>query len=93
MCDVHVRPEIIALLLEMVGLCVLIISTFVTLGLGVTEWRRSTDLCIMPTLICGSGALAVHFLAAPMGRILSDWEFRRHVEEYQRVVDAFQNMS
>jgi hypothetical protein len=89
----YVRPEAIAALLEIVGLYALIISTFVALGLGVTQWRRKTRLWIIPTLICTGGALAVYFLAAPMGRILSDWEFRRHVEEYQSVVDAFQSGS
>lgn len=89
----YVRPEWIGLLLCGLGQYALWTGTVVAVGLGALEWRRSTRLWIIPSLICAAFAFASSLIAAPIGRSITDWEFSRHLQEYQSIVDAVRSGS
>ena len=89
----RIRPEALVLLLAVLGQYVLQIGFLVALGLGLIKWGNRTRSWLIPASICAAFVTASFFAAAPLARMISDWEFRLHVDEYQGFVDRAQSGS
>src|SRR5947207_15124120 len=84
--SMYSKPFWLCILLVVLTLLFLAIGLLVTAIVGFTKWRRLSRLWMMPALVCLAFILSAWF-APPMGRFIADWEFRRHLVEYVRVVD------
>lgn len=58
--------------------------------LGVRAWRRSSRLWMMPALTC-LAFISSAWLTPPLGRLIADRQFRRHLSEYIRVADELKS--
>lgn len=58
----------------------------VTLIFGVRTWRKSSSYWMMPSFICLVG-LSAPFITLPLGEALNDWDFKRHLGDYERIIN------
>jgi hypothetical protein len=84
----YVRPEFVVLLLAGFGFWALLLGIVVAFLFGVIQWRWDSRFWMFPALILAASAAATHWVAVPVGRIISDRELRLHLDEYNAVVQA-----
>jgi hypothetical protein len=58
----------------------------VTLFFGVRTWRKSSSYWMMPSFICLVG-LSAPFIILPLGEALNDWDFKKHLGDYERIIN------
>jgi hypothetical protein len=84
----RVRPEAIGILLAFFAYWALLIGILVSFGIGVAEWSIDNRFWMAPAVICATFAAATHWLSMPAGRLISDCEFRLHLNEFKNTVEA-----
>ena len=79
------------MLFSLVTLALLVVALFLSATYGFRVWRRSSRLWILPALMCLAFLVSTWYTAAPVGQFMADWEFKRHLNEYLRVVEDFKS--
>jgi len=82
----YVQPNFLCLVTAFLALLGLAVTLVFAVILGVGTWRQSSRLWMMPALTSLGLLLSIR-LAPPIGRLITDWRFRRNVSEYNRVVE------
>lgn len=87
---VHIRPQWLCSVLSLLVFVALVLALLVTAIRGFTMWRQSSRLWMMPAAACLAFILAGR-LTAPAGQLVTNWEFKREVSQYLRVVDELRS--
>jgi hypothetical protein len=86
-----VNPEAICMLISGLTLVFLVVALFVSAIQGFRVWRQSSRLSILPALMCLVFLVSTWLTAVPIGRSIATWEFKRHLNEYLKVVEDFKS--
>jgi hypothetical protein len=78
-------PHWFAILSSLITFTGLTVMLFVSIFQGWVRWRKMSQFWMLPALICLVFMLLAWF-TPPFGRWIADWRFRRHLNEYARVV-------
>lgn len=86
---IYVIPEIICILVTDLLVLVMIILCGVSLKFGVTKWRNSTNLWLLPILICVAYILIGIWVMPSIGPRISKVLFLKNLDAYSSVVNDF----
>ncbi|MDR3565611.1 MAG: hypothetical protein P4N59_29805 [Negativicutes bacterium] len=85
------HPETVLKLLSLMTLALLVVALFLSAYHGFRVWRRSSKLWVLPSLMCFTFLVTTWYTAVPIGQSVADWEFKRHLNEYLKVVEDFKS--
>jgi hypothetical protein len=83
----YAAPEWLCVILSFVALASLALTLPISASFGLMRWKKSPRLWILPALVCAAFLATSWWLAPPLGRFLGDLRFRKHLSEYQNVVN------
>jgi hypothetical protein len=87
----YVFPESICMLLSLlllVALLILLVSASIQ---GITKWRKTSKLWPAPALLCLAFIIGGFELTPSMGAHISDWRFKRNLDQFSKVVGELRN--
>lgn len=86
----YAMPEFLSIFLSLLLFLLLLVLLFVAVRKGFVIWRQVNRFWITPSLVCVL-FISCFYFASPMGQLISNWQFSRHIAEYSRFVEAFEN--
>lgn len=91
--SLYAHPKIICLALLIVLLLAMLVAQIRLLLVGFLRWRRSTKFWLMPAVVCAAVISLSLCFGSMAGRHISDLVFRKHSDEYLKIVAAFHDGS
>jgi hypothetical protein len=85
----YVRPQFIYVVLVVLVCLAVIVLQSIALWMGVSKWRKVSNLWPIPALVCFGFILCTFYFASSIGRNISDHSFLKRRGDYVRVVDDF----
>jgi hypothetical protein len=83
-----IKPQLLYSLMSILVFVLLALTLLYTAVLGFMVWRNISRLWMTPALLCLAFMLSA-WCTPPLGRIIADWQFRRHMNEYDEFVARF----
>ena len=84
-----VIPESICIMLSLVFVVALLVLLVTASRTGIIKWRKTSRLWPVPALVCLVFILCGFGITPSMGRYISDWQFKKNLDQYSIVVDNF----
>jgi hypothetical protein len=86
----YASPHWAFLILDVVTLGILLISLVLSAVLGFSRWRESSSYWMLPAIICFT-FLTINLFTPAAGRRFADYQFKKHLSEYNEVVAEIRN--
>lgn len=87
--SMFVIPSLLGVAIGVLAFLGLLASTVI----GCVKGRQSLRGGIAPILACIAFIALSWLVASPLGNLIADWQFRRHLDEYAKVVNAVRSGS
>ncbi len=88
---ISIAPGWLSVAMAFLALVGLVLTLLITAILGFGKWRKSSRLWMAPALICLTFMAGGWIIPPPIGRAVRDWQFTRHLDRYNKVVDGVRN--